>query len=149
MSPQPCNLWSIGVHLWLDELGAVTSSKTLPVDFVLDRSRADHSLRVCAYWISDIVRGDCQCVRVQSGRGFGAPVLHQRAGLWTRSLYARRFGLVNAFHSSGGSVRIRDLVDHSHPASRKVAKASLRRSSSSDSPTAAHDSMRVPISVDC
>jgi hypothetical protein len=99
------------------------ASETFPVDFLLDRSLPHCSLRVCAGGIGDSMRLDSEYARLQSGRGFAAPMHHRRPRLWSASLYAWRARLADACYYSRWLIRIRDLADRSHPASRKLAKA--------------------------
>jgi hypothetical protein len=117
------------------------------VDFLLDRSRPDPSVCLCADWISDVMRCDRQHIRMQSGRRLGASLHHQRTRLWRTSLLARRNGLVHACYYSRRAIRIRGLADRSHPASSELAKAARGRSSSSNS-TATRDGMSATMVVD-
>ena len=89
-------------------------------------------VRVCADRIHHIVRRNRERVRVQSGRGLGASVHHQRTRLRRTPLFTRCYGLVHTRHYSRRSGCICWLADFPHPASRRLAKAHIRRDPSSD-----------------
>src|SRR5439155_13439786 len=106
----------------------------------------DLGVRTCADRISDVMRGCCECVRMQGGRRLDAPMHHQRTGLWPALVYAGCVGMANACYPFCWPVRICGLVNYSHPSSTKLAEACVCRSSSSDSPTAS-GSMSPTIAV--
>ena len=128
-----------------NESTACASSKTFPMDFLLDRSRPHHSLRCCPDGFGDHMRMDRKFPRLQSRRRLSASMHHQRTGLWSAPLHSRSIRLADARHYSWRCFRIHCLADCSHSASGKVAKAIRVECSSSNSPSACPDMKRYQI----
>ena len=121
------------------EPATVTDSKTLPVDSLLDSSGANHTFRPSPGGIGANVRHNRQCARLQSGRGLRASLHRQRKRLWSAPLYARGTRLADACYDSRWHICVRHLVNRSPHASRELAKALRRGSSSSNSPASCNN----------
>lgn len=107
-------------------------AEKIPVDLVRAGACRHRRVHWCANGIGGRVQHHRQHSRMQSRRRLCASVHDQWTRLWTPSLYARSFGLVDACHAACRRARIRWLAGCSDTASWRVATANRCGSSSTN-----------------